>query len=227
MHNPSRRAFLAFGGAAAGASLLSGKLLAAVEARNPAIPRLDDWTKVRAQFRLSSAWTHLAGFYIASHPEPVRAAIEGWRRALDENPFLVVERGMFEGEAENVQRRVREDVAAYLGARQDEIALTANTTTGLALVYHGLPLKPGDEVLVTTHDHVVHHESIRLATERNGASVRRFALFDEAAAASVDGILARVRQALRPATRVLGVTWVHSATGMRLPVRQIADVIKE
>src|SRR2546430_4197284 len=40
-------------------------------------------------------------------------------------------------EAENVQRKVREDVAAYLGGRQDEIALTPNTTTSLALVYHG------------------------------------------------------------------------------------------
>ena len=222
----SRRAFLASNGVAFG-SLLSGRLLAAVERRSPPMPRLDDWEKVRAQFRLSKEKVNFAGFYIASHPEPVRAAIEAWRLALDENPFLVVERGMFESEAENLQRKVREDVADYLGGRQDEIALTPNTTTGLALVYHGLPLKPGDEVLVTTHDHIVHHESIRLSTERNGASVRKFALFDDAATATVDGIVSRVRAAIRPATRVLGVTWVHSSTGMRLPVRQIADAVGE
>jgi isopenicillin-N epimerase len=225
--SPSRRAFLAGSTAFAGASLLPGSLLAAAERHTPSLPALEDWSKVRALFRLSKENLNFAGFYIASHPEPVRAAIEAWRLALDENPFLVVEHGMFESEAENAQRKVRTDVAAYLGGRQEEIALTPNTTTGLALVYHGLPLKPGDEVLSTTHDHFVHHESIRLATERNGASIRRFPLFDEASTATVAGIVARVRAALRPATRVLGITWVHSSTGMRLPVRQIADAVQE
>jgi selenocysteine lyase/cysteine desulfurase len=82
-------------------------------------------------------------------------------------------------------------------------------------------------VLTTTHDHVVHHESIRLSTERNGASVRKIALFDEAAAASVDGIVGRIREAIRPSTRVVGITWVHSSTGLRLPVRQISQALKE
>ena len=209
--NLSRRSFLAANGAAIGASLLPGRLLAAVEARTPAVPRLDDWTSVRRQFRLSPQYLHFAGFFIASHPEPVRAAIDGFRLAIDENPFLVVDQGMFESESQNLQSKVCNDVAAYLGGRPDEIALTPNTTTGLALVYHGLPLKPGHEVLVTTHDHYSHHESIRLSTERNGASVRKIALFDEAANASVDGIVGRIREAIRPATRVLGITWYTPA----------------
>ncbi|GAA0708719.1 aminotransferase class V-fold PLP-dependent enzyme [Dokdonella soli] len=223
----SRRSFLAMQGGALGAALLPSGLLAAVQAKTPPLPPLDDWDKVRAQFRLSPDYLHFAGFYLASHPESVRAAVDGFRRALDENPFLIVEHGMFESDAENLQRKVREDIAAYLGGHQDEIALTPNTTTGLALVYHGLPLKAGDEVLVTTHDHVVHHESIRLSTERNGASVRKITLFDEASTASIDGIVARVHAAIRPQTRVLGITWVHSSTGMRLPVRQIAAVLKD
>jgi len=225
--NLSRRSFLAANGAAIGASLLPGRLLAAVEARTPAVPRLDDWTSVRRQFRLSPQYLHFAGFFIASHPEPVRAAIDGFRLAIDENPFLVVDQGMFESESQNLQSKVCNDVAAYLGGRPDEIALTPNTTTGLALVYHGLPLKPGHEVLVTTHDHYSHHESIRLSTERNGASVRKIALFDEAANASVDGIVGRIREAIRPATRVLGITWVHSSTGIRLPVRQISEALQD
>jgi len=223
----SRRAFLAFNGAALGTSLIPGSLLAALEKHTPAMPKLDDWTKVRAQFRLAPDYAHLSGFYIASHPAPVRGAIEAFRLALDENPFLVVERGMFESAAENLQLRVREDAAAYLGGRADEIALTPNTTTGLALVYHGLQLKAGDEVLTTTHDHVSHHESIRLSTERNGASVRKVPLFEDASTATADGIVSRVKAEIAPATRVLGITWVHSSTGMRLPVRQIADAVQQ
>ncbi|GLH73234.1 class V aminotransferase [Geothrix limicola] len=223
----SRRSFLATQGAALGALLLPGGLLSAVEAATPAAPALEDWAQVRAQFRLSRDFIHLAGFFIASHPEPVRAAIEGYRRAIDENPFLAVEQGLFESEATNLEHRVCEDIAAYLGARPEEIALTGNTTMGLALIYHGLPLKPGDEILTTTHDHVVHHESIRLSTQRNGASVRKIALFEEAAAATTEDIVGRIRAAIRPATRVLGLTWVHSATGIRLPIRRIADALDE
>ncbi len=223
----TRRAFLAANGTALGVTLLPGDLLAAVQANTPPTPKLSDWNQVRRQFRLSPDYVHLSGFYIVSHPEPVRSAIEGFRKALDESPFLVVEQGMFESDSENLQHKVCADVAEYLGGRPEEIALTANTTTGLSLVYHGLPLKVGDEILTTTHDHFSHHETIRLATERNGASVRKIKLFDEAATASADQIVARIRGALRPQTRVLGITWVHSSSGIRLPVRQIADALKE
>ncbi len=160
----SRRAFLAAQGALLGASILPGGLLSAVESRTPAMPPLDDWKRVRDQFRLSRDYLHFAGFYIASHPTPVRDALEAFRRALDENPFLVVEQGLFESEQQNLQSRVRAEAAAYLGGKPEEVALTQNTTTGLALVYHGLPLKPGQEVLTTAHDHIVHHEAIRFAT---------------------------------------------------------------
>ncbi len=223
----SRRAFLASQGAAMGAAILPGPLLAAVEKATPPTPRLDDWAAVRRQFRLSPEYLHFAGFFIASHPEPVRAAIDGYRRALDDNPFLVVEHGLFATDAENLELRVAEEAAKYLGGKREEIALTGNTTTGLALVYHGLSLGAGDEILITTHDHVVHHEAIRLAAERNGAAVRRISLFDEAATATIDGIVGRVRAGLREETRVLGITWVHSSTGIRLPVREIAEVVKE
>ena|SRR5207245_6648357 len=82
----SRRAFLALNSAALGASLLPRGLLGAVESRSPPMPRLDDWAKVRAQFRLAPDYLHLAGFYIASHPAPVRAAIDAFRQAIDETP---------------------------------------------------------------------------------------------------------------------------------------------
>lgn len=221
-----RRGFLTLGGTALGAVWSPGLLASAALAKTPDA-KLDDWDTVRAQFRLDPALLHFAGFYIASHPTPVRAAIEALRDALDANPFATVEHGMFADEAQNLQRRTCLDVAQYLGGRAEDVALTANTTTSLALVYNGLVLKPGDEVLATTHDHYSHHEAIRLACQRNGAATRRFALFEDSRSASVDAILARVRAAIAPRTRVLGITWVHSATGIRLPVRAISAVLAE
>ncbi len=223
----SRRRFLAVPAALGAAALLPGDFAVALAEETPRMPDLSDWPKVRAQFQLDPDWMHFASFFIASHPAPVRDAIDGWRRAMDRNPFQVIEQGMFEDEAHNIPLQVRAAIARYLGGRAEDIALTRSTTEGLALVYHGLPLKAGDEVLATTHDHYSHHESIRLATRRAGATMRRVPLFDEAAQACTGSRIERLLAAVKPATRVVGLTWVHSSSGMRLPIREIAAALKQ
>lgn len=192
-----------------------------------------DWSVVRAQFNLSPEWLHLSQFYIVSHPRPVREAIERYRHMLDANPFHTVEKGMgFDAllagaQVESLPLRVQRAVAAYVGGMPDDVALTDSTTQGLALIYNGLTLKPGDEILATTHDHYVHHESIRLAAERSGASTRRVALYDAPAAASAEQMVERLRAAIGARTRVVGLTWVHSCTGVKLPVRALTQVVAD
>ena len=132
---------------------------------------------------------------------------------------------MFEAGPDNVQLGLPVAMSGYLGAQPDEIAITGSTTDGLALVYAGLPLQPGDEVLTSVHDHYSQHESIRFAVTKARASVRRFTLYASAPAASVAEMTANLRAAIRPETRVVGLTWVHSCTGVRIPVRALADVI--
>ena len=221
----SRRAFLAAPAAQAATALVPTGMLAAVMSETPAMPDLSSWDSVRAQFALDPSHAHFASFFLASHPAPVRDAIEGYRRSIDGNPFHVVEQGLFEDDAHNLPLQVQTEIAEYLGARADDVCLTGNTTAGLALVYHGLPLQPGDEVLTTTHDHYSHHESIRLATDRAGASMRKIKLFDEASTASTESIIAALLDGIGPKTRVVGLTWVHSASGIRLPIREIAAAL--
>lgn len=225
----SRRDFLSANTLALTGTLLPTSLLAAVHAAEAAVPavRLDSWPHVRAQFRLAPEYLHFASFFIASHPEPVRRAIESFRDTIDRNPFLVVEHGMFGPPEQNLPLQVRQHIAAYLGGNAEDIALTGNTTMGLALIYNGLALKPGDEILLTTHDHYSHHEAARLACERSGASLRKMVLFEDSARATTDAIVASIRAGIKAETRVLGITWVHSSTGIRLPIRNIADALVE
>jgi len=222
----TRREFLTANAALAATSLLPAGLLAAVAAETPALPDLSSWEQVRAQFTLDPSYAHFASFFIASHPAPVRAAIDGYRRAIDNNPFHIIEQGLFEDDAHNVPLQVQTEIADYLGARAQDVCLTGNTTTGLALVYHGLPLRAGDEVLCTAHDHYSHHESIRLATARAGASMRKIKLFDEAATATTESIIDALLDGIGPKTRVVGLTWVHSSSGIRLPIREIAAALR-
>jgi selenocysteine lyase/cysteine desulfurase len=177
---------------------------------------------VREQFDLSRDYIHLGAFYLSSHPRAVRDAIAKHRRALDDNPFLYVSSQLFE-----LPLQIRTAAAQYLGGIAEEVALTDSTTMGLAFVYHGLPLKAGEEILTTAQEHYSHLESIRYAAERAGASVRKISLFDGFETITEDELVERIRSALTAKTRIVGITWVYSNSGLKVPIRRIADAIAE
>ncbi|MBA2543021.1 MAG: aminotransferase class V-fold PLP-dependent enzyme, partial [Deltaproteobacteria bacterium] len=91
--------------------------------------------------------------------------------------------------------------------------------------YSGLPLRAGDDVLTSTHDHFATHESLRLATSRAGATLRKVPMYERPEAASAPAMAAAIAKAIVPATRFVAITWVHSGTGVKTPVRAIADAV--
>jgi selenocysteine lyase/cysteine desulfurase len=227
-----RRAFLGGLAASAGALLpFRAEARAEPAAAGPGAPLRDaagavDWRAVRAQFALDPDWIHLGSFFLVSHPRPVRAEIERWRDRLDANPLLL--EAMFQPGLDNPLDAVKAALADYVGGRPEELALVPNTTTGLALVYAGLRIRPDQEILTTEHDHYSHHESIRRAAEKAGARVRFVALHEMprgSSSAGADELVARLEKAIRPETRAVGVTWVHSSTGLELPVAEVARAV--
>lgn len=181
-----------------------------------------DWAAVRGLFDLDPGLIHMSSFFLVSHPRPVREAIERWRRRLDANPMAIEEIFIAPGDD---WRRWQAAMGRYLGADAANAAWVPNTTSGLALVYNGLGLRPGDEILTTEHDHYAHHQAIAFAAAKEGATVRRVALHDGAARASRDEMIERLRRAISPATRAVGLTWVHSSTGLKLPIADLAAVV--
>ncbi|HEY5946149.1 MAG TPA: aminotransferase class V-fold PLP-dependent enzyme, partial [Kofleriaceae bacterium] len=115
--------------------------------------------------------------------------------------------------------------ARYLGAQADDIAMTDSTSMGLGTIYGGLVLQDKQEILTTTHDHIVTHLSLQLRADRTGVAMRKVALYEDPAKASVDEITTKLAKAITPATRVIALTWVHSGTGVKLPIRELANVV--
>ena len=222
-----RRRFFKQAGLALGAVPVLGGLAPAVP--TPAAPphrrrAFDptDWADVRDQFALSRGRVHMALFLLASHPRPVAEAIERHRRAFDEDPVHYWEEHFMTAEPE-----VAAAAAEYLGADPNHIALTDSTTMGLGLIYGGLRLAPGQEVLTTPHDHYSTEMALRHRAERTGATVRQVALYDDAAEVSADEVVGRMRRALTDRTRELAVTWSHSSTGVKLPIAQMAAALRD
>jgi isopenicillin-N epimerase len=98
---------------------------------------------------------------------------------------------------------------------------------GLGLLYGGLRLDEAQEIVTTEHDFYATHEAVRFRAERSGVEVRRVRLYADPETASEDEIVEAVVGALRPTTRYLALTWVHSGTGVKLPIRAIADAVAE
>jgi isopenicillin-N epimerase len=219
-----RRDFLTRAGLTAGVALGAGGQSFRAEAGPAAPASLSSWSDVRSEFLLGREHIHMALMLLTSHPRPVREAIERHRRAMDENPA-----GYFEDKFMHVEGEIRAAVARYTGGAADDIALTDSTTMGLGVLYGGLALRQGQEVLTTTHDHYATHENLRLAGIRSGgrASVRKIALYDRPESASEEEITSRIIGAINPRTRVVAVTWVHSSTGVKLPIRRLATALQE
>jgi selenocysteine lyase/cysteine desulfurase len=112
-----------------------------------------------------------------------------------------------------------------MGVNADEVAITGNTTTGLAMLYGGLPVARGQEIVATTHDHYVTYESLRLRALHSGTPFRKVALYATPEAATEDEIVSNLVKAVGPHTRAVAVTWVHSSTGVKLPIRRMADAL--
>ena len=205
-------------------TVAGGRLALAAPPPPPARPASDlsTWAGVRAEFPLSRDYIHMALMLLTSHPRTVREAIDRHRRGLDDNPVVY---GLANfGKLEDA---VRAAAADYTGGKPDEIALTGNTTTGLALLYGGLPLRPRQEILTTTHDHYVTYESLRLRALHTGAAVRRIPLYAVPEKATADEIVGNLVKGIGPRTRAVAVTWVHSSTGVKLPIRRMADALAD
>ncbi len=199
----------------------------------PRLPRLRslrsatgtvDWLAVRELFPLAPDWTHLSSFLFVSHPKPVAEAIDRFRKKLDSDAMWI-EIAAFTDAEGHPFTAVKRALAGYVGGDPSEICLTSNTTTSLAMAYHGLRIRADQEIVTTEHDHYSHHESIRYAAARSGCGVRYIPLYDSGAAANAAQIVERIGRAITPKTRAVGVTWVASSSGVKLPLDRIAEVV--
>lgn len=188
--------------------------------RTPGAIDPDDPASWRAEFDLRPDVAHFAAYVMAAHPRRVREAIEEHRRGLDADAEGYILAHQFELEEAAVGA-----AAAYLGGRFDDIALTDSTTMGLGVVYGGLRLRDGDEVITTSHDFYSTHESLRRRAAQTGAQIVTVTLYEDPASASSARIVETLIDAITPRTRAMAITWTHSGTGVKLPVAAIGEAL--
>ena len=117
----------------------------------------------------------------------------------------------------------RARVAAFIGARPEEVVLTRNASEALNLCAHSLGghllLGPGDEVVVSVMEHHSNLVPWQMLCERTGATLRWFDITD---GGRLDLDAAREQDLVNERTRIVSVAWVSNVLGTVNPVAEIA-----
>lgn len=153
----------------------------------------------------------------------VEATTQAWR-TLETNPTAMGYPGLTVGSPAAWAEETRQRAARLLGCAVDELVLTRSTTDGMNAIAQGVQLSPGDRVLTSDQEHPGGSMGWRHLTHRNGVLIDTIAIApgenDPAA------VLERLSQAIAPRTRVISISHVLSSTGLRMPIREIAELAR-
>jgi selenocysteine lyase/cysteine desulfurase len=154
-------------------------------------------------------------------PSPRRVAAEVSRQTqvIDLDPSFQ-NRAQF---AELLEQS-RAAVAGQLGVKADEVALVRNTSEANNIINAGLDLRAGDEVVIWSQNHPTNHVAWAVRARRYGLVVKTVEVPPDPT--SSDELIAPFEQAITPKTRVLTVTHVSNVSGLKLPIRALAQLCR-
>jgi cysteine desulfurase/selenocysteine lyase len=119
-----------------------------------------------------------------------------------------------------VPDRVRRAAARWIAAEAADVFLTNGASLGLHQIANGMRLEVGDDVLLM-HGDFPSNVLPWLAHQERGVSVRR--IKPAGNVLEID----EVAQAIRPETRVVCLSWVHSFSGWTLEINRISTLCRE
>lgn len=127
--------------------------------------------------------------------------------------------------AQPLLRQAAEKVAAFVGARGEDLAFVDNATTGANAVLRSFPFAEGDEILVLNLGYGAVVKAAQYVARRTGARVVTAELpFPDI---DPDKAVEAVAAALTPRTRMAVVDHVTAESALLLPLAEIASRCRE
>ncbi len=198
----TRRRFLA---SLAGTTLLPTTLLAA---ENPT--ELSYWQSVQAKFSIADHLKYFNNGTLGLSPKSVSEKVKSVMDEVDAT-----------GNHGDGQTLIA-SIAKFVGCSPDEIALTHNVTEGINIAAWSIPLKRGDEVILTNHEHVGGATPWLHRAKRQGLKIKVIELKPTAAE-----VLQTISESITKKTRVIAVPHIPCTNGQILPIQEISKLAKQ
>lgn len=169
--------------------------------------------EARKQFPISRRMIYLDAACTVTPPDCVVEAVSSFYRDMSEKGE---NRDVLEGKIEHV----REKFSKLIGATSDEVTIIKNTTEGLNIAANGIPLKAGDNVIITDLEHLNNVYPWLNLKERKGVEVRILK--------SRDGrlLLEDLKNLVDQRTRSLSISSV-TFTGLKIDLKPFGQFCKE
>jgi len=180
------------------------------------------WKVVRRCFVLDPEITHLNNGTLGPMPGFLLQGVNDRLRmtACDPNCYHAASPSMYQ-----MLEETRKKVAGFVNAEPEDIAFTRNTTEGMSVIALGFPMKAGDEVLTTDHEHVGGLACWEHKAAHEGIVVKKITL--PIPPKSEDELVELFEKGITKKTRIVSFSHVTCTTGMLLPVKRICAMAHE
>jgi selenocysteine lyase/cysteine desulfurase len=120
---------------------------------------------------------------------------------------------------------IRKKLAATFGCSAEEIAITRNVTEAMQIALLGLELKPGDELLTTTHDYPSMKYALLQREKREGVKVKMFPF--RYPPKNIKELADAFKKNITPRTKLIEVCHITNLTGQIFPIREICQMARK
>jgi len=120
---------------------------------------------------------------------------------------------------------VRNELAKFMNASPDEIVINRNTTEGMNTAAHGLDMKEGDEVLLSSLEHPGGTHPWRLKEKRFGIKIKEVPL--GVPPESTEEIVDAFEKAITPRTRAISISHTVYITGLIAPIKELCEMARK
>ncbi|MFC2156215.1 aminotransferase class V-fold PLP-dependent enzyme [Acidobacteriota bacterium] len=120
---------------------------------------------------------------------------------------------------------IRRKLANTFGCSPEEIALVRNVTEAMQNALLGIELKPGDEILTTTHDYPSMKNAIFQREKREGVKVKTISFFYPPK--HMSDLVDVFEQNITSRTKIILLCHVTNLTGQIFPIKEICQMARE
>ncbi len=170
-----------------------------------------NWKSLRSLFPLDKEKIFLNNGTMGITPYPVLEAVEKSYRHIAEKAAYP-----------HHNNHLETSLAELLGIEPEEIGLTKNVSEGINHIAWGIPLKKGDEVILTQHEHIGGCAAWMRRAQLEDIRIKTIPLGKDA-----EETLEVISKAIGPKTKVIAVPHIPCTIGQVLPVKEICRLAKD